>query len=121
MTWGIFLQVIGIISVSTGSIIVLSKLWSNYFERSKRMANFLSSILEKKDEKNKEKTDKIKIQRAEDLLEYIIKEEISSIEGQMKIQKIIFTLSSREKQFLAGGISLIILGSFLQIIGLIIS
>jgi hypothetical protein len=121
MTWAMFFQIIGIISVATGTILALSKLWSNYFERSKRMANFISSVVEKKDGKNNEKIDEKKVQRAEDLLEFIIKEEMSSIDGQMKIQRIIFTLSSREQQFLAVGISLILIGSFLQIIGLIIS
>jgi len=121
MNLGILLQIVGIFFVMTGAILALSKLWKSYFERSKKMAVFLSSIVEKNDEKNKEKSDETKIQTAKDFLSYIVKEEMSSFGGQMKIRKLIFRLSSVEQRFLAGGIVLIVFGSFLQIMGLVIS
>jgi len=120
MNFGILLQIAGIFFVMLGAILALSKLWTSYFERAKRIADLLSSIVEKHDKQNKEKTNKTKIQTADDLLSYVVKEQISSIDGYMKIRKLIFRLSSVEQRFLGGGIGLIVFGSFLQIIGLVI-
>ena len=120
MNLGILLQIAWIIFVMMGAILALSKLWNSYFERYKRMADLLLSIVEKKDEKNKEKSDETKLKRAEDLLNYIVKDEISSVNGYLKVRKLIFRLSTAEQRFLVGGIGLIVFGSFLQIIGIVI-
>ncbi len=121
MNLGILLQISGIFFVMIGAILALSTLWTSYFERSKRMADLLSSIVEKHDKQNKEKSDETKIQKAEDLLSYVVKDQMSSVNGYFKVRKLIFRLSSIEQRFLVGGIGLIVFGSVLQIIGLVIS
>ncbi len=128
MIWGTIIQIAGVISVAIGSILALSKLWSNYFERSKSMADFLSSIIDKKNGKNNKtypkKLDEEKTPNSDlikKLVNFIVEEKMLSIEGQLKIRMLIFRLSSRENLFLTTGIGLIVLGSFLQVVGLILS
>jgi len=121
MNLGILLQIAGILLVMTGAILALSKLWKSYFEKNNRMADFLSSIVEKIDDIDKEELGKKKNPSAKDLCTYILKEEMSSIDASIRIRKLILRLSSVEQRFLIGGIGLIVIGSVTQIIGLIVS
>lgn len=65
---------------------------------------FFTSLVEKHDKQNKEKPVEAKIQTAEDLFSFIVKDKISTLDGYLRIRKLILKHSSVEKRFLIGGI-----------------
>lgn len=132
MSLGPILQIIGIALTATGTILTLSKLWQRYFEESKKWAEFYTWFL-----KEYIKSDDIIREKDSKWLKEVLESETfhpSYKKGMGKLIKSRFKYSKRTKNrikkdilkllrqdqyFLKIGVSLIILGAFIQVIGVL--
>jgi len=132
MIIGPILEIIGILFTALGSILALTKLWEEHIEKSKKWAGFLAKCgddLEKYVNESLKKDNEylLKVKESNELhpkfIEYIEKSTQlhieKSIKNKEKMNKRIASYYFLDRNLLYLGVSLIVIGTILQISGVI--
>ena len=133
MIWGSVLQIIGITLMATGAILTLAKLWQKYFHKIKKLGeldawlfkdyikyNHLVREEEKKYLKKVLESEEYEPRYRQLLNKLIEAMDISSERNIKRVSKKILRKIFIDRYFLYVGISLIVIGAIIQIIGIIL-